>query len=100
MLMAESTVAFNGIEPVLIPSSCGIRTNHAGRWIDDLVPRVVLEGVVGLAAKISRQLTAAVCLTVGPAQTVVEDTLIAQCLVSELHEVLLVYQVVARQGTA
>ena len=98
MLVAEGVLVLQLVNPVLVPSSLGIRTNHAGGGVYHVVPRVVLERVVLLATHIAAQLCSCGSLAVGPTQTVVEDVAVAQSFVGELHKVLLTYQVVVLQG--
>ena len=98
--MAEGIVLLDGVHPVLIPYRLGVGAHLTGGRVDDFVPRVVLERVVVLAAKLAAQRCAGSSLGIGPCHAVAIDVAVAQAFVGELHELLLVDEVVLLDSAA
>ena len=98
MLVAESILTQHGVHPVFVPSRLGISTHLSGSGVDDVVPCVVLERVVELAAHLAAERSAGSSLSVGKGIALVELEVVAQCLVVELHKLLLADVVVFLDG--
>ena len=98
MLVTEGVVADYAVIPVLVPSTICIGTNITGSRINQLIPGVVLEGVVLLTTQLAAQTSAGNSLGIAPAVAVV-DSLVAQGFVNELYILLLVHMLVALGGT-
>ena len=97
--MTEGAAALNSIEPVFVPCRLSVGTNITSSRINQLIPSVILEGVVKLTTKIGTHLAAGISLTISPAHTILEDSLVAESLIGQLNEILLINQIIAGNST-
>ena len=98
VLVTEGVIADYAVIPVLVPCALGIGANLAGCGVNQLIPSVVLEGVVLLTTQLAAQTSTSISLSIIPTSTVV-DSLVAQCLIHELNILLLINMLVALGGT-
>ena len=96
--MTQSVVASNGIEPVLIPCRLSVCANLTSSGVNNLVPSIVLEWVVGLTTKISAKIGTCNGLSITPRCAAIPLS-ITQSLVNQLSVLFLAYVLITLVGT-
>ena len=96
--MTQSVVASNGIEPVLIPCRLSVCANLTSSGVNNLVPSIVLEGVVALTAEFATKASTSDRLSFCPRSTAI-PLCITQSLVNQLSVLFLAYVLITLVGT-